>query len=1137
MAKVFRFHQGADHIEGWQNSTIYGKTAIEGIQDPSGATATKEITSIPSPFARIDLVKTAFEHIVNNRQVEGATIFHKMVSDALDVGEIFFNIDKYVDKVNIIAWDMKKDLGSLRTSSNPRHRLLGETLKLYIEQDAKAYNFDKTDRLYLLNSKEGRDEINIIGGTSPITLFFTSANKLDYTNIRFGNDKAFDSEFQPLYKRDISYLKFLFGFRKSLPDFSRDFKAFDEYLNLTLQNLTAEQRNEILNYTDFEVDFEKLTVQGGSDFVEILGNPLRKKTEKSTNIADNSGFVIQSDKYQGEKKPLVLPVDTYTDKTVYTTAMWDKESKVPYQDVRNLKDRTLPLVDDKYPYLTISDFLEPYIIRTIYPIYSDKFFDGNLSVSSGSIAKGYLLPIRKAYFDFFDIKDLMGITSDGKKTLEIKESSSGGVNVVLRIPIRNNKYITYERTYYPPAEEYQLKEPEIERNRGAVVEHQFGLSVYPFLKLENEPNNQYRVALIDRDIQAHTRHNTYGLDFYAENDNKKLREVAVKQRSDKEQGDSSSSKYYVLENSFDYIEMKTNYARALIVPKFRSIKKGISEFTFAVDFGTSNTHIEYSKDGAEPTSLEILEQDIQLGSIFNPVDSEVRRMLALYRADILMDLTVQEFVPQKINQDEIYQFPQRTVINRSKTLNLDQSTYALADFNIPFVYEKYPIDTHSQQETNLKWSDFTTNINEVKIIDAFFENLLLLIRNKVLLNGGDLSKTKLKWLYPSSMSKFRVNTLETKWNDLFKKYINNKETPEKVSESIVPFYYYKKKGIVAMTHKVVSIDIGGGTTDVVVYQDNKPQILSSFRFATNAIFGDAYGRSSSVNGFVGAYLNRFKELLETNQQYDLVKVLDSISANGKSEDIISFLFSIERNKNIIEQNIPISFSKELSHNIDFKIVFVVFYSAVIYHIAKLLKEQDVQPPKYITFSGTGSKVINVIDNSKRLHILAEFTKVVFEQVYNEAIVDNIQLIQVEYPKEISAKGALLMEEEHVVDVRKIKKILVGVPNGKDVLTYNNLNDETVKEAINEYHHFVDTLFSLDKVIPFNDYFGISPQHFESYKYYLKENALDDLKLGIRGKMKELNGKLDEKIDETLFFYPLIGALNHLAFKIQTDLNQ
>jgi len=1132
MAKVFRFHNGTDHIEDWQNSSVYGKTAIDGIKDPAGATATKEITSIPSPFARIDLVKTAFQNVVEDGKLNGNTIFHKMVSDALDVGEIFFNIDKHADKVNIITWDLNNDLQSLLNSPNPRHQLLGNTLKLYINQDSKAYNFDKTDRLYLLNSNEGKDKVNIIGGTSPITLFFTTANKLDYINIRFGNDRAFDNEFQPLYRRDFSYIKFLFGFRNSLSDFSRTFKAFDEYLNLTFRNLTDKQRDEVKNYKDFETDFEKLTVKGGNDFVEVLGQPLRKRTEKSTNIEDNSGFVIQSKKYQNKNKPLVLPVETYTEKTIYTTAVWDKENKVPYEENRPLADRILPLVEDKYPYLTIGDFLEPYLIRTIYPIYNDKFFDGNLSVKSGSISKGYLLPIKKQYFDFFDIKDLLGFTNDGKKTLEINQSNSGGVNVILRIPIKNNGYITYERTYYPPVSEYQIAEPETARNRGAVIEHQFGLSVYPFLKLENYDNNHYRIALVDRDIQAHTKQNSYGLDFYAERNNEKIKETAIRQRSDKDRGDLASSKYYVLENSFDYIELKTASAKALIIPKFQTISQGISEFTFAIDFGTTNTHIEYSADGSEPKPLEITERDIQIESLFNLKNPETKNAFDYYRAHSLSLSLHQEFLPEEIHQNSDYQFPQRTVINFIKTLDFNKSTYSLADFNIPFVYEKYHVQS-GNVKSNLKWSDFTNNPNETKIIDAFFENLLFMIRNKVILNGGSLANTKLKWLYPSSMNKYRIGMMESKWNELFEKYINKDHTPEKASESIVPFYYYKKKGVVAMTHKVVSIDIGGGTTDVVVYENNKPTILTSFRFAANTIFGDAFGKSSSINGFTCKYTDRIEELLKTNKQPDLLSVLNSVKEKGKSEDLASFFFSIEKNKKIIEQNVPISFSNELALDTDFKIVFITFYSAIIYHIAKLLKQQDIDVPKFITFSGTGSKVINIIDKNKGLPVLSELTKTIFEGVYDQYI-DTIQLKQTESPKEISAKGALLMDEE-AIDVNKIKKIFTGVAAKDNALSYSDITAEVRKEAIAEHIQFIETLFTLNQKMPFKDYFGINPKHLENYQKHLTENAADDLMQGLREKEKELNGVLHTDIEETLFFYPLVGALNHLAHKIQTEL--
>ena len=101
MVKVFRLHTDNNNLKGWDNSSAYGNTAIKGIKDPNGATSKKEITSIPSPFARMDLVKTAFKVITESKELDGDSIHHKLVSDCFDVGEIFFNIDKFRDKVRI----------------------------------------------------------------------------------------------------------------------------------------------------------------------------------------------------------------------------------------------------------------------------------------------------------------------------------------------------------------------------------------------------------------------------------------------------------------------------------------------------------------------------------------------------------------------------------------------------------------------------------------------------------------------------------------------------------------------------------------------------------------------------------------------------------------------------------------------------------------------------------------------------------------------------------------------------------------------------------------------------------------------------------------------------------------------------
>ena len=149
MSKVLRLHNGTaatggDNINGWGHSTLINDKAIESIIDPQGDDARFEITSIPSPFARMDLVMQAFK-FVNDRidaaktreDVEaafnGVTIHHKMVSDMLDVAELFFNIDKYTTPPNQIIelghWSSVSAIAGLKEDKDQMKRLFGDTLE------------------------------------------------------------------------------------------------------------------------------------------------------------------------------------------------------------------------------------------------------------------------------------------------------------------------------------------------------------------------------------------------------------------------------------------------------------------------------------------------------------------------------------------------------------------------------------------------------------------------------------------------------------------------------------------------------------------------------------------------------------------------------------------------------------------------------------------------------------------------------------------------------------------------------------------------------------------------------------------------------------------------------------------------
>src|SRR5690349_14265146 len=103
MSKIFRLHTGAgEDIQHWQQIPGHlSDNFINTIADPAGSNAQTQITSIPSPFARMDLVRTAFRYINSRNELDGATIYHRMVSDCLDVGEIFFNYESLKDKIEI----------------------------------------------------------------------------------------------------------------------------------------------------------------------------------------------------------------------------------------------------------------------------------------------------------------------------------------------------------------------------------------------------------------------------------------------------------------------------------------------------------------------------------------------------------------------------------------------------------------------------------------------------------------------------------------------------------------------------------------------------------------------------------------------------------------------------------------------------------------------------------------------------------------------------------------------------------------------------------------------------------------------------------------------------------------------------
>lgn len=251
MAYVLRPHKGNNNLDGWDDSVKYDTTAIKSIEDPNGCAASIPITSIPSPFASMELVRNAFEYCADkNNSVDGTSVYHKLVSYALDILEIFYNYDKYANDIEIIPW-YENDLDLLRDNPDEDIKRLGDTLFLYMNEDRDTFNFDKMDAIYMLNYKHGAEPINIIGGTSPTSLTIASTNNLDFVNIFLGNNhRALNSDedtFCSLKDRDPDFFRFVW-IMSLQPNFVNIYPEVNKYIQrcfglLNNINLQSELRS------------------------------------------------------------------------------------------------------------------------------------------------------------------------------------------------------------------------------------------------------------------------------------------------------------------------------------------------------------------------------------------------------------------------------------------------------------------------------------------------------------------------------------------------------------------------------------------------------------------------------------------------------------------------------------------------------------------------------------------------------------------------------------------------------------------------------------------------------------------------------------------------------------------------------
>ncbi len=1181
--KLLLFAKDTAAFSGWSDFGEFEDRRLKELEKDNitnGRGGVNPKVSIPSPFARFELVQSAFRNVTDLKNPEVRD--KRLVFYSLDVAQLFFENQS---GLTISKWDIKENLSNLAKSNIKGQKSLSKVLELYM--DKENYGFDKLDSIYTISYQK-----KLIGCTSPTSLFMCTPNFEDVINSNKsiqlqGNAKLFNNQ-QHLHQRDKKFIKYFYVTLSKLIHYMLDkelWKSFSESsLNEIIRYAEKERENHELiedmipsNWKDRDSDFynsdEYLdSAEGVNLFGCVFGQIPTGGAQKQ--IQSDSGFVVDTNK--SSKKPLILTNvnGAYSGWNYISKGMsWDYCIK--NENITLKADRTkLPMKDGAEVHYDDmwkceDDFLDDVIIRLPYPLNTTNFFDGNLErqTTNNNQKKEYyyyLPPIKKDFFEFFDYSYL-NESIGNEKNFKLVEYDDK-VKAILRIKTKGG-YVRLEKEYHLPNSDqsdlvsildYKHTSGQLYEAKGLIMECPLSVSIMPFVRHNESALNHYSIqyAITKENLGEYE----VALNAYKTDDSNDI-EVTMSsyQRSE-------NTSYHTVDEALDYFILDISKGKrkhnATIIPNLRDIKSQKDGMDFAFDFGTTNSYIAVKNEN----KISDIDLSNAIGTMIDFENSEIQQDYSedLFAIELLQSYMLQEFIPNSFGLE--YKFPHRTVLSFPKKFDKNLSNISsLQHANIPFVYGKSDYGSENNYvETGFKWDK-----NE-HLSYLFFDEMARIAYAYAVSQGANLKECKFVWTYPLAMEGQYVTKYRKRWVELFKKYFDNSYDEENdedhlivshMTESIAPFIKYCEINKVAPSDMALSIDIGGGTSDVVIYyddddddEDKLPAYLTSFRFAADSVFG-AGSKYARDNRMIQKYYQRFNAKLNSLNADIKVTTLLSKFCGDKSEekpsDANSIFFSLEDNPSL-GKDVSLSYNNLLSDDDEFKIIFVYFYGAMIYYLTDLLRTYGYPKPDKVLFSGTGSKLLNIIaDNSLLKYLTTRFLDEFSNGNYTyKKDVDIFK--EKDRPKQTTAEGALSEPSRTFKKVAKyftnlnrnaqlerVKIYYSMLPNEENTsagrgLKYGDmLNTDNISYISTKVKDFHDKFFRLlnDNDLGITTDYGCSKESIDLLRS-IADLDIDDINKKLKNGFFDVHDREEcrenrekECEDSAVFFYPIKSIIN------------
>lgn len=1036
---------------GWElcpnNENPYSVQKMLKAADSANEEKIDKILSIPSPYARLHVTETALIEGTSRPFDELAPVYRRSISHLLDVFELFYRYNG----IELAEKGVKVNKYKYQTLNEFPDSILVTALDLF----RKNYGETMFANFYEITVNAGNIDYPV-AYTSPFTMFFTpeDINEKCGIPVEGRTDHILFSQDKKLWKgierRSEDFHRFVYALAKKYmrPDYNEQFAVLYNYLNVD-GRVSANVRVEVANSDYFDKNYADWRVTGTAGIPIKVDSPVYSNVELLPLGYDT--FVFEN---------FINTVNAHDYSSVEDSSS-EKYNTDIKQRTNDFCGRTNP---EPLQWITIHDLLEDDVFVTTNHIDSDKY----LSVPDDDPGIDAILPFKKKFFELFNL-----FTDEGRliSTAELGdwvkvhyENEQGDVDVfgetrecerrlfvTLKLPVRSagadGRRVSITKTY----EGRHIHTIDID------------MGIYPFHQVTKAynaagPDNFYRIMLYlsnsrmndVSDLKVYAKENGLLVDRSIENVGGNFnvqRHYTILQENF--QGAVAENLYYMslesryyLDGSFkseyykdvrfDFVEATVDGCRLLMVPRFEPRAPTQAPKNCSVDLGTSNTYIAYG-DSNMQNSFETNYGELVGKLCYKQDAGHSKRIYDFTQGGMHQDV---EFIPTEfgVEEDKAH-FPIRSVqlyqqsivkddeINRSKTDN-GAPFVSMFSMNIPFKFNKTGIrsignNTIDTPVMGFKW--FSSKQNQLREKNAFtlyVDELCFMLRNKIISDNCDPTQTKFIWMYPLSMTS--IGQYENVWKDAYAKYFC--DDPAKIgnnlysfTESETPIEMAQFTGALNIRY-LVGVDIGGGSTDVIVYDRkpgngertvDEPMLASSFGFAGNAMFGTLYGHEAVIK-------NEHNVWFKTLQQY-----VDVSSTSHQSGGLETRTVDINPSKSNITEVMDFILSKTMVENETairdamatpyIRFVNLFHTAALIWEIANLCKSQLPARvyPNAISLSGNGSKLLlmSIKDLVERENYVKQVINLIFSAVYGFNIRD-IDVVLLAEPKKATAAGAI-----------------------------------------------------------------------------------------------------------------------------------